>query len=179
MTVPDATRHLISDGEQYAHYVEMTWSDASTEFAAQVLDVTDDYSDADSFLQGIKYNGVWVYKVRKDGGVTVRRTVVNVGGSEAALVADTGKVYTNTGIGGPATIDLPGAAAGLTYSLVVMAAESFGFQAAGGDVIRLLCAESAAAGTVLSSQIGDTITLLAVDGTTWVAIAALGTWTVT
>ena len=48
-----------------------------------------------------------------------------------------------------------------------------------GDTIRIAASESAAAGLIEATPIGNMVKLVAINATEWVAVASLGTWTVT
>lgn len=75
------------------------------------------------------------------------------------------------------TRTLPTAAAGWTYTFVVMDADGLKIQAATGDDIRVIDKITGTAGYISSTTIGSVVTLVAVDATTWVATSIHGVWT--
>lgn len=96
--------------------------------------------------------------------------------TSSQAVAGTQSTKAHLGETNDVTFTLPGAAAGLSYTFVVgTAGKKVTLQAASGDTVD----GSSAGGTTWSDTLGDSITVLAVNTTTWVAISKLGTWTVT
>jgi hypothetical protein len=73
----------------------------------------------------------------------------------------------------------PRVAAGLEFTFVVQDADGITVTAATGDTIRQAGSVSATGGTAASTTIGDTLTLVAINATEWVAVASHGTWTIT
>lgn len=85
-------------------------------------------------------------------------------------------IVTNAGATALVTRTLPAAAAGWTYTFVVMDADGLKIQAASGDDIRVLDKITGTAGYIQSTTIGSVVTLVAVDATTWVATSIHGEW---
>lgn len=93
-------------------------------------------------------------------------------------VNDSGTVYTNEGDADGSNIILPTAAAGLHFTVCVMAAQTLTITANTSDLIRIGSAVTAAAGSITSSTIGSSITLVAVNAETWLATASVGSWSI-
>lgn len=89
---------------------------------------------------------------------------------------DKNKVFTNQGATGAVTFNLPSAAAGLSFTFIVQDADGIVINAAAGDTVRIDTLVTAPGGSVTSTVIGSSVTLVAINTTEWVAIAALGTW---
>jgi hypothetical protein len=87
------------------------------------------------------------------------------------------EVYTNEGDADGATVTLPTAAAGLSYTVYVQAGQTLTVTAASGDTIRISGNVTAAAGSITSAVVGSAVVLVAINATEWVAVAATGTWT--
>lgn len=87
-------------------------------------------------------------------------------------------VSTNEAATSESTITLTSAIPGLRYSFVVQDSDGIKIQAVAGDTIRIAGSVSASAGYVRSSTVGDTICLQAINGTEWVAMYYVGTWTI-
>lgn len=75
--------------------------------------------------------------------------------------------------------NLPAARYGLRFSLVQEGAGLAKFTAATGDVIKIGAGTTATGGNIEATAQGDTVRLVGVDDTTWIAEAYTGTWTVT
>lgn len=100
-------------------------------------------------------------------------TTKNVSAAEAR------ELYTNEGDADGSIINLPTAAAGLTYTIYVQAAQTITVNASTGDTLRLAGAVSASAGNITSNTVGSSVTLVAINATEWVATSIIGTWVVT
>ena len=98
-------------------------------------------------------------------------------GVAALSVTASGTVQTNAGAGGAAAWVLPAAAAGLNYCFVVMAAQELRATPAGGDVINIAGTAGDAAEYWTANAVGESLCLVAVDGTNWIATSYTGTWT--
>lgn len=72
---------------------------------------------------------------------------------------------------------LPSAFAGYIFTFVVLDTDGMRITAAAGDTIRIAGTVSAAAGYIEAATIGNTVTLVALDATQWVATSVIGTWT--
>jgi hypothetical protein len=98
--------------------------------------------------------------------VTADRNVVS---------GDRGTVFTNEGATSQMDFALPSAAAGLgPFTFVVQDADGIQIDAATGDTIRIGADVSSSAGTLTSTTIGDSVTLVAINATEWIAIASVG-----
>jgi hypothetical protein len=85
-------------------------------------------------------------------------------------------LFTNEGASAGVTFTLPTAVANLSYTFVVQDADGVTITAASGDTIRFAGTVTAAAGSIASTTIGSTITLVAINATEWIAISVVGTW---
>ena len=106
-----------------------------------------------------------------------QRTVEAVTASKSPADTESGEVYTNEGDADGATITLPTAASGLTFTCYVQTAQTLTVTAGSGDTIRSGASVTAAAGSITSNVVGSAITLVAINATEWVAVASVGTWT--
>jgi hypothetical protein len=93
-------------------------------------------------------------------------------------------VYTNEGATDDLNIrpfNLPSASADVSYQYTFIVQDNDGLKvvAAGGDTIRISGSVSAASGSIESTTVGDTVTLISINDTEWVATSTNGTWTVT
>lgn len=86
-------------------------------------------------------------------------------------------IMTNAGATALIERTLPTAAAGLTFTFSVMDADGFKIIAASGDNIRVIDKITGTAGYIQSTTIGSTVTLSAMDATTWLATSIHGVWT--
>jgi hypothetical protein len=105
------------------------------------------------------------------------QTVTDDNNGKTLSITESGTVQTNLGASGAAAWTLPAAAAGLTYTFVVMAAQELRVTPAAGDVINIAGVTGDAAEYWTANAIGESLTLVAVDGTNWIATSMLGTWT--
>jgi hypothetical protein len=94
------------------------------------------------------------------------------------LTSDRATVFTNLGASGEIDFTLPAAAAGLTYTFVVEAAQTLKVIAPASTTIQIADSVTSAAGSISSSIIGTAVTLVCTNTTnkTWVATAWDGTW---
>ena len=97
----------------------------------------------------------------------------------APTAEESGKVFTNEGATSQVTMTLPSAAAGVEFTFVVQDNDGITITASSGDTIRVAGSVSIAGGTAASTTIGDTLSLLAINNTEWVAVSSHGTWTIT
>ena len=105
------------------------------------------------------------------------KTVTNDADGKTLTIAESGTVQTNAGAVGAAAWTLPGAAPGLEYIFVVMAAQQLRVTPAAGDVIYINAVGADAAEYWCADAIGESVHLIAVDATNWIAISHIGTWT--
>ncbi len=73
---------------------------------------------------------------------------------------------------------LPLAAANLEFTFIVNDAQGIRVTANTSDTIRLGATISLAAGYIVSTVVGSTVKLVAIDETEWIAVAFCGTWDV-
>lgn len=82
--------------------------------------------------------------------------------------------YTNEGATALVVYTLPSAAAGLQVTFIVQDADGIRINPAAGDNIKI--AAIASSNGVQCTQIGGTVTLLAINDTEWISIATNRTW---
>jgi len=110
----------------------------------------------------------------------VEANTAGVGAPNVLLAAEVRKVLTNEGTTAANYHTLPTAVAGLEYSFVVQDADGIRVTAAAGDTIRIAASVSGTAGHIDSTTIGDSVTLVAINDTEWVATNLVGAgWTAT
>lgn len=110
--------------------------------------------------------------------VLVEANTAGSGAPNVLVAAETRTLLTNEGVTAQNYHTLPSAAAGYVFTFVLQDADGVRVVASTGDTIRVLSLVSPTAGYVESTAIGSTITLVAINATEWVAICAVGTWTV-
>lgn len=98
--------------------------------------------------------------------------------NDTLTAAESGKMCTNEGAAGAIELTLPTAAAGITYTFYVQAAQYLRINASAGDTIRNAGTESAAAGYFRANVVGNLIRITAVNATEWVTESIVGTWSV-
>lgn len=138
---------------------------------------------AGSFTQRSVAAGTGIAVTNGDG-VSVNPTVAR----ETSIVPHTSnvtmqavaihKVHTNEGATAKIELTLPTAAAGLDYEFVVQDADGLKIIAGADDTIRVAAGETPAAGYIECTTIGNTVRLVAINATEWIAISYVGTWTV-
>ena len=100
-------------------------------------------------------------------------------GAPASLTASqSGCTISNEGATAQVYVTLPTAVAGYRFRFVLQDANGIHVTAASGDTIRVLSLTSATAGYAQSTTIGSVLTLEAINATEWVAVSAVGTWSV-
>lgn len=107
---------------------------------------------------------------------TLNRTasyVINADGYES------GHVFTNLGAGGTITFDLPHPTAGMTYTFCLLAGEVLNINLTGSDTLRIGSSVTSSGGNAAANTLGDSVTIVAVSTTVWVATSVIGTWTCT
>lgn len=108
---------------------------------------------------------------------------------ETLTNADNGKIFTNEGATAEQDYTLPSisraTASGdgiATFKITFICQDSDGMKitAASGDTIRMGAAVSASAGYISTTTVGNTVTLIAINATEWIAVEAMGSgpWTV-
>lgn len=133
-----------------------------------VQDIAD--GNLEVFLTPSSLSGDYLPKTRETASKTSDYT---------ATVGDSGTLFDNALATAPVYIFLPGATVGVQYSFYVAAGQKFAIQAGSGDLIKNGSEETSVAGEVYSSTIGDMISVVAVDSTTWSVELISGTWTTT
>lgn len=103
-------------------------------------------------------------------------SVLNKTADYECTAADSGKVVTNAGAGGTVAITLPTAAAGYRFTFILMAAQELRITPAAGDAIKIGTSAGAAAEYFVADAVGETVTIVSVDATNWVATSYIGTW---
>lgn len=104
--------------------------------------------------------------------------VANTGTATPTAAANVGTLYTNTSDTDGSTITLPAAAAGLTFTVYVDAAQTVTITAVGDDTIRIGTSVTAAAGSITNATTGSSVTLTAISATQWGATSTVGAdWT--
>jgi hypothetical protein len=111
------------------------------------------------------------------GAILYSRSVEPVTATKSPTVTESNEVYTNEGDSDGATISLPSAATGLTYTAIVQVAQTLTVDAASGDTIRIAASVTASDGAITSNTVGNSVTLVAINATEWVATSYVGTWT--
>lgn len=116
------------------------------------------------------------------GAVYTQRpvTAVATGSNRDITTAEVRAAFTNEGATARQDFTLPTAVANLEYQFVVQDTDGIRVIANTGDTIRIAASVSASAGRIDSTTIGDSVTLLAVNATEWVATSLVGAgWTAT
>lgn len=108
----------------------------------------------------------------------VEANTAGSGSPNLLAAAETRTLLSNEGVTAQNYHTLPAAAAGIVFTFVLQDADGIRITAGSGDTIRVLSLVSPAAGYAESTTIGSAITLVAINATEWVAISAVGTWTV-
>lgn len=142
----------------------------------------------EDFLPPIKDAGLNTEEnVSITGTISAKRPVESISADTTVTTADSGKMFVDVKGSATTTFTLPAAAAGLTYTFVCGDAdgEILVTPATADAIVTKVTATGAAlaptAGTGIkntaaSNVAGDTITLTALDGTTWYGTALTGTW---
>jgi hypothetical protein len=123
-------------------------------------------------------NGTQVFSINDGGGVNLYREVTAVTTTATPDGTNSNIVYTNEGDADGATVTLPTAVKGLTFTFYVQTAQTLTVTANTGDTIRVSSNVTAAAGSITSNVVGSSLTLVAINSVEWVAVSALGTWVV-
>lgn len=124
--------------------------------------------------QGAGANPTWA-----DASVTTRTVEDNTAGSGSPnqlATSESSNVLTNQGATAENYEELPAAAAGYYYTFVCKDTDGMRVTSIGDDTIRIGGYVTSAASYVSTTQIGNSITLLGVSSTEWVAISVTGQW---
>ncbi len=105
------------------------------------------------------------------------QTITNDGEPHAVTVGESGTVLTNLASDGADAWTLPTAVAGYEYIFVVMAAQNMQITPAAGDSIIGSGTDVGPGDNYAANAVGETLHLIAVDGTNWIVISETGTWT--
>jgi hypothetical protein len=89
---------------------------------------------------------------------------------------DRWEVRTNEGATVKPIVTLEAATAGVTRTFIIQDVDGMRIVAAAGDTIRIEGSVSASGGYAESTTIGSVLILMAINGTEWIAINKLGTW---
>ena len=100
--------------------------------------------------------------------------VVVKAGAYTLLTSDSGSVFSNEGAGALAVYTLPPARKGLKYTFVVQDVDGIQINVPAGDTVRSNGGVTTAGGATTSTVIGDTVTIVAINATEWMAIAQTG-----
>ena len=92
---------------------------------------------------------------------------------------DSGKAYTDEGSSAQIEFTLPTAVSGLEFTFLIQSVNGIKVIAASGDKIRIAGTESAVAGNIAATTIGNVAKLKAINDTEWFAVSTQGTWTIT
>ena len=109
--------------------------------------------------------------------VLVEANTAGSGAPNVLTVLESGTILTNEGSTAENHHNLPTASSGLVFHFVVQDTDGIQINASTGDTIRVAGSVSSAAGTAEAATIGDTLSLVSINATEWVAIASHGTWT--
>ncbi len=108
----------------------------------------------------------------------IEASTAGVGSPNLLQATESRKAVTNEGAALEAYNTLPSAAAGYEFAFICQAAAGIRIVANTGDAIRMGGAVSASGGFIRSAVVGSTVTLVAINATEWIALSAVGTWTV-
>lgn len=125
-----------------------------------------------------------------ESGLAFKRSIeANSGATGTVTATDSGKVYVQTRSTGTTTYTLPAAVAGLTYTFICgNAGGEILITPASGDAIvtKIHSAQDGTAlapaagtgikNTAATNVAGDSITLVALDNTTWYGTSIIGLW---
>lgn len=111
------------------------------------------------------------------GTTTSKRKIINYTTSNNLSTTDNWGVFHNEGATSKPNYSLPIAAAGLHYTIIVQDSDGIDITAQAGDTIRWGTSVTGTGGTITSTTVGASITLVAINVTEWIAISIVGTWT--
>jgi hypothetical protein len=134
--------------------------------------VTLDFNDVDKLedIESLTGDG--------DGAITGFKKVVEAHTAADELTAtESGSVHTNAGASGNIALTLPTAVAGQEFTFIVMAAHQVQVTPAAGDAIYVNAVAGDAVEHWWADAVGESVHLIAVDATNWIAVSHIGTWT--
>lgn len=105
--------------------------------------------------------------------------VVNLTASQTIMAAQNGTLFTNTNSSGSINADLPASPAPfstLVYSFYVGADEPLNVVAPAGVTIQNGGDSSSAGGKIFSSTVGNLLTIVLINATTWIVTNITGIW---
>lgn len=136
---------------------------------------------------GRKQNGATDFRPRDafigTGGITsagplvTLMSILNKTTNYTLATNESFKVVNNTSASSQVTNTLPSAAAGLSYCFTVTVTNGIKVVAPGSNTIRIGSTISSAGGSITSTNLGDTVWLVALDSVKWTALSIIGTWT--
>lgn len=137
-------------------------------------------SNKDAYETALVFDEPTADRTIRFSNATGRVEMVNVTAKTATATLTSaecyGGIFTNTGASGAIVLTLPTPAAGMHIRVYLTAAQDVDLNAANGTQILAL---TNATGDAISSAatIGNSIELVGISATQWVAFAASGTWT--
>jgi hypothetical protein len=111
------------------------------------------------------------------GSMLFGRVITAKTSNYTVVNTDSHTFFTNTGAAGTVNFTLPTAAAGLTYTFYIDAAQTLTITAGASTTIRSGSSVTTSAGNVTSSTQGNLIRITAISTTQWIADFITGTWT--
>lgn len=116
--------------------------------------------------------------IRLTGNIWTTDFGVKVETTGSTLTGDnSGNTFTNVGATGLVSYVLPSAVLGLTLTFIVTDADGIRLTAVSGDEIRLGTTLTSTNRRAESTELGASITIVAINATTWVATNYIGIWT--
>ncbi|HLY12575.1 MAG TPA: hypothetical protein VKW04_24945 [Planctomycetota bacterium] len=106
-------------------------------------------------------------------------TVVAKTSNYSVLYTDNRQIFTNTAAAGAVIFTLPTPVVGYDYTFVITTAQTLEVLAAGSAKIQMVGTLSGTNGNTQAATVGNTVRLVAVSSSLWLAIAVNGTWTTT
>lgn len=105
---------------------------------------------------------------------------INIRTSETGVLTsdDRGQGFTNTGADSLVGFDLPNAAAGLEYTFIVDDTDGIKIIATNSATINISGNITAVDGNISSVTVGSTVTVLAINSTTWIVTNESGSWSI-
>lgn len=108
----------------------------------------------------------------------VLKTIQAVTANATDTSAQRGWFTTNEGASSKPVRGLEAAQAGVQRTFIIQDSDGMRIQANSGDTVRLGTSVSSSGGYIESTEVGATVTLLAINVTEWIAIAFNGTWSI-
>ena len=160
-----------SDDSDSTLYFTVSAGEPVINFKASDDDATQITVNTDDQLLFKGASGGYVFDNKIIGG----RQSINAADANAEdlTAANSGALYTTQNFGELVTFTLPAAAAGLTYDIFAVSADSLIVTTASGDSLLT----SAGTAYKTTSSVAGTLRLVAIDETKWLMLFATGTWT--